>query len=97
MTVTEHRIQAGGVFSKNRVRVPLSAALGPPTAAARKFDAVLTDMPRYFTDVSKEIPSEEFSSREVEHAARELEWRGSIHIDNREDDSSRWQVRRVLR
>lgn len=97
MTITEHRIQAGGSFSQSEHRVPLSAALGPASRVARALDAVLEDVPRYFAEVAAELVEAGHHADAVEQAARELEWRGSVAIDNRTDEPHHWQIRRVLR
>lgn len=97
MTLTEHRIHAGGGFSKHDHRIPLSAALGPPTPTARAFDKALGNQVEYFADLCEGLAADGLDNDSVELAARELEWRGTVIIDNRTDDSNHWQIRRVLK
>lgn len=95
LTVTEHRIVAGGAFSTKESRVPLNASLGAPSPTARALDFVLTEAARYFDELADELAAEHGRDA-VEQAARELEWRGSIIIDNRCDETDAWQLRRTL-
>jgi 3',5'-cyclic AMP phosphodiesterase CpdA len=97
LTLTEHRIHPGGGFSKHDHRIPLSAALGPPTPTARALDKALGDQVEYFADISDGLAAEGHDATSVALAARELEWRGTVVIDNRTDDTHYWQIRRVLK
>lgn len=96
LTVTAHRILPGGGFSTQETRVPLSVTLGPPSPSARDLEVALGDAHRYFDDLAAELDKNGHSRDVVEQAARELEWRGSIVIDNRCDETAAWQLRRPL-